>query len=204
MKRPLLWLLVGLGVGLYFLTSCPSGVPAVGADATVDWRAEPRQGATDREPFRIDDFQIHPRATFEIDGVVAASKRYFLDGFSALSPIDVVMTWGDLPTPEWHDAISYNQGGRFYLWVTRSRALDLAYIKDHSANMHLVPATANLAKAVKRLDRGDAVRIRGLLIDAHRDDGRRFKTSLTRTDDGAGGCEVIWVEELVADGELYR
>jgi len=36
----------------------------------------------------------------------------------------------------------------------------------------------------------------GTLVDATRDDGALWRTSLTRTDAGAGACEVLLVEHV--------
>jgi hypothetical protein len=35
-----------------------------------------------------------------------------------------------------------------------------------------------------------------MLVDAARDDGAGLRTSLTRTDSGAGACEVMLVETV--------
>jgi hypothetical protein len=40
------------------------------------------------------------------------------------------------------------------------------------------------------------VHLRGTLVDATRDDGAWLRTSLTRTDTGAGACEVMLVESF--------
>lgn len=171
------------------------------AARNVDWRREPVQEPTERAAFRYQDHEIRPRAEFEVDGVVARAERYRLDRFAKLSPVDVVMTWGNLP--EIDDRVTYSQGGRFYLW-TAERTVDRRRVETQSANMHLIPATRNLARAMGGLDRGDEVRISGLLVDADGPDGWRVRTSLSRHDTGAGGCEVIWVEELQVGPRLYR
>jgi hypothetical protein len=171
------------------------------ASRNVDWRRLPVQEPTERAPFRHEDHEIRPRARFEVDGVVARSERYWLDRFAELSPVDVVMTWGTLPEIE--DRVDYSQAGRFYLWIADG-TVDRRRVETQSANMHLIPATRNLARALSDVDRGDEVRIAGLLVDAEGPDGWRVKTSLTREDTGAGGCEVIWVEELQVGTRVYR
>jgi hypothetical protein len=100
--------------------------------------------------------------------------------------------------------VSYDQLTRYYFWHTGDGSLDLAYISSHSANMHMVPATANLSRGLKRVGTGDRVRIRGLLINLSREDGFVWKTSMTRLDTGPGACELIWVEELQRGNRLYH
>lgn len=174
----------------------------------VEWRAEPVQMDTDREPFPHfagrREFRLHPKAELEVAAVVAGTERYRFDELAPLAPVDAILTWGDLPDPSYADRISYDQMARFYLWSTRARDLDLRYVETHSANFHLLPANANLRRALLALDAGDEARLRGLLVDVREAGGRHWKTSLTREDTGAGACEVLWVEELQVGNRVYR
>jgi hypothetical protein len=43
---------------------------------------------------------------------------------------------------------------------------------------------------------GQVVHLTGTLVDATRDDGAWIRTSLTRSDSGAGACEVMLVESV--------
>jgi hypothetical protein len=43
---------------------------------------------------------------------------------------------------------------------------------------------------------GQVVHLTGLLVDGRRDDGSFINTSLTRSDTGAGACEVMLVERV--------
>jgi hypothetical protein len=43
---------------------------------------------------------------------------------------------------------------------------------------------------------GQVVTLSGLLVDGKRDDGAWIKSSLSRTDTGAGACEVLLVQDL--------
>jgi len=68
-------------------------------------------------------------------------------------------------------------------------------------------AKFRLRLAVSFLEAGDLVLLDGLLVDAEKTEGEVVRiqyTSLTRTDAGFGGCEVIYVERLIVDGEEYR
>ena len=43
---------------------------------------------------------------------------------------------------------------------------------------------------------GQVVHLTGLLVDGARDDGMTIRTSLTRTDSGAGACEFMLVQHV--------
>jgi hypothetical protein len=192
------------------LAGCGFALPAssVPAGDAVDWRGEPVQGETWRTPFswptRRGEVQVRPRAAFDISAVVAASESYSFDDGAFLSPVDLVMTWGLLPEEPYRSRVSYYQVTRYYFWRTRDPSLDLSYIATHSANMHMIPATRNLARALAHVGGGDRVRLRGLLVDVEGASGFRWQTSLSRQDTGPGACELVWVEELQRGHRLYR
>jgi len=192
------------------LAGCGFALPAasVPAGRAVDWRAEPVQEATERTlfvlPTRRGDVQVRPRAAFDVSAVVAAAEPYSFDDGAFLSPVDLVLTWGELPAAPYRDRVSYYQLTRYYFWRTRDAGLDLRYIATHSANMHMIPSTRNLVRALAHVGSGDRVRVRGLLVDVEAADGFRWQTSLSRDDTGPGACELVWVEELQRGSRLYR
>ncbi len=132
------------------------------------------------------------------------AEPYSIDGGAFLSPVDLVMTWGRLPEEPYRSRVSYYQLTRYYFWRTGDAGLDLRYIATHSANMHMIPSTRNLGRALAHLGRGDRVRVRGLLVDVSTAGGFRWATSLSRDDTGPGACELVWVEELQRGNRLYR
>lgn len=195
---------VVLLVGNSFL-SRPSGTPA---PRPVDWKADPVQEATDRKPFPFETkngpVTLHPQARFEVSAVVAGTERYWMDGGSFLCPIDLALIWGDLPEEPYKDEVTYGQMTRYYFWRTNSSELDLGYIQSHSSNMHLIPATENVKRALFSADEGDSVRLRGLLVDAEGENGFTWKSSTSRQDEGPGACELVFVEEAQVEGKVYR
>ena len=47
-----------------------------------------------------------------------------------------------------------------------------------------------------KIDDGDEVQINGWLVIVSLPNGDTARSSLTRTDSGDGGCEIIWVESI--------
>ena len=207
---PLLLAVTALGLAGSGLIGCGLALPAssVPAAAAIDWQTEPVQVETRRAPFvrltRRGEVRVQPRAAFDVSAVVAAAEPYSFDDGAFLSPVDLVLTWGELPREPYRSRVSYYQLTRYYFWRSRDVGLDGGYIATHSANMHLIPATNNLARALAHVGGGDLVRVRGLLVDVEAADGFRWRTSLTREDTGPGACELVWVEELQRGHRLYR
>lgn len=63
--------------------------------------------------------------------------------------------------------------------------------------MHMVPADAAVARALKRVRVGDVVTLDGYLIEADKPGGWKWRSSLTREDTGSGACELVYVRDIV-------
>jgi hypothetical protein len=205
LARRLSWLVIAL-LGLFWWIAARPMASTV-AEA-IPWHQEPRQAGTDSPPFAIETRRgtVHlvPRATLEMSAVVASRERYRLDASAFLSPLDLALAWGDAAAPEMRRRVRFYQGNRFCVWSTRDSSIDLARLSRQLANVHVIPANANLRRALLSARRGQPVRLAGLLVDARGENGFRWSTSLSREDTGAGSCEVMWVEELQIGRRLYR
>lgn len=181
---------------------------ASAAGDPIDWSGDPVQESTAREPFEIETRKgkvtLEPRASFDAAAVVASDEHYRFDDGAFLVPMDLVMTWGKLPEEPYKSKVSYGQLTRYYFWRTEATDLDLHYIQTHSANMHMIPADDNVRWALLSIWTHDRVRVRGLLVNAKRDDGFYWNSSITREDDGPGACELVWVEEIQIGRKVYR
>ena len=104
--------------------------------------------------------------------------------------------------------MSLSQGGRWYFYEWKADSpYQSDFIKEHSANVHIIPATENLKVAVIRLHRGEEVLLEGLLVNIDGNRGNNdywWHTSLSRRDSGDGSCELLYLQKLVFDGKEYR
>lgn len=169
---------------------------------------EPVQEGTAHDPFEKTygrrSYRITPRATYDVAARVGGTERYRSGASGSLLPWDFVLAWGAVTKePAWSH-ISITQTGRFYMWSTREASLDLGYIASHTANTHLLPGSSRVATALARVRRGDVVRLEGDLVDIDGPEGFAWKTSLTRTDTGAGACETLYVRALTIGTRVYR
>ena len=137
------------------------------------------------------------------------SKKFYRSGLQALiSPVDLVLAWGKVADAAQYKQITITQSGRwfFYRPGPGSTIAD-SYIGNHAANNHIVPANANVLRAIKAIHKGLAVSLKGYLVDAcWRRDGNDFtwRTSLTRTDSGNGACEVFYVHKVRIGDCVYQ
>jgi hypothetical protein len=149
-------------------------------------------------PFK--DATLHPLAKFEVTARVLSRDDYHFDEESDISPTDLALGWGRMSDSAVLRSIDIDQGGRFYSWRVREFPIPRREIETHSANMHMVPADATVARALKRVRVGDVVTIEGDLIEADKAGGWKWRSSMTRDDTGAGACELVYVKGIVIKG----
>lgn len=153
-------------------------------------------------------WSLTPKASYTITARLIRAKNYPLDWRLMPSPTDFALGWGDMSDPAADEWIRWSQSGRWYFYRYN---LDMPYtsdyLKDHSANVHLIPATPNLNNALSQIQEGDIVLLEGLLVDVNSylgDFQYWSTTSLTRTDSGAGGCEILYLQRLIVNALEYR
>jgi hypothetical protein len=145
--------------------------------------------------FRAGNATITPLAGFSVAARVLAREDYHLDRESDYAPTDLALGWGPMSAPGLAERLDVSQGARFYRyhWGGEGPPMAPDLIATHSANMHMVPANAEVARKLRLVHANDGVRLDGWLIRIDADDGWHWQSSLTREDSGAGACELLLV-----------
>lgn len=149
---------------------------------------------------------MYPRAEYQITGRVLVATAY--DDWQAhFVPIDVALGWGNLGDPAIDGWVQWQQSERWYYYRYQNlpwgEPNPAHYIRDHSANIHVIPATAEVETELRQLRRNDRVLMEGFLVDVEAiKDGQSltFRTSLSRNDSDANSCEIFYVQRLVREG----
>ena len=150
----------------------------------------------DASSFKFRGYTLEPMAEFTREARVLSRKFYANDRESELSPIDLALGWGPMSDSEVLQPFKFNQWGRWYRYKTSEWTIPKSDVIRHSANMHFIPSTPALKAKLESIVIGQIVHIEGALVNAHAEDGWSWKTSMSRKDDGAGSCEVIWLTSL--------
>ncbi|MCP3852291.1 MAG: hypothetical protein GY694_18950 [Gammaproteobacteria bacterium] len=156
----------------------------------------PIQSSTNADPFTYNKVKLYPQASFEVEAKVLAKENYSSDTESVVSPVDLALGWGRMSDESILDEISISQRRRFYYWHVDQFPIPRKEIEQHSANMHLIPANDDIAAEINRVQAGELVHFKGYLVNAKRDNGWHWNSSLTRNDTGSGACELVWVDEF--------
>jgi len=153
-------------------------------------------------------WELQPRAQIQIIGRVLSRQTYTRDWQSEISPLDLAIGWGELNDTEVDSWVKWRQSGRWYYYHWPNEApYDEKYLRTHSSNIHIVPATENLETILLKIRKDDRILLEGKLVDIEAtNESKRWgnTTSLTRTDSGNGACEILLVERLIWNGQEYH
>jgi len=210
----LLWSFLCLALLLlviYAVLSGPKGTPVSEPVIATEDPVQTLLPATDPIIWHDEESTWHiiPRATYRMAARVIKRKRYS-DEESSLIPWDLALGWGQISEPQMDEWISWSQSNRSLSaeWIgPLPLPFPEDYVRDHAANVHIIPATNNLLRALASLKVNDLVLLEGILVDVEGgrvDEPKVFRTSLTRSDLAPGGCELFYVERLVVDAREYR
>lgn len=160
---------------------------------------EPEQTpAADGATWRVKDYTITPLADYHIRARVLLTERYWMGREADLSPLDLTVGWRRLSDQKVLDRIVFTKQRRAFVYRPKDSdewPVPAAEIVSHTANMHLIPATPEVEAALKSFGEADIVDLSGQLVEVTAPDGWRWRSSLSRTDDGPHGCELMWVKQ---------
>lgn len=191
------YLLLGLA-GLIVVASWRHAHRPVAHEAGVLVPEAPVQESVDANPPSLEKngYTIKPLAKFALAARVLSRADYRWDTEAAVAPVDLALGWGRMSDTSVLDKIEISQSGRFYSWSVHEFPIPEREIIESSANMHLIPADRIVQREIERTRAGDVVAFDGYLVEVDGQNGYRWVSSLTRSDSGAGACELVWVEHF--------
>jgi len=146
--------------------------------------------------FPFKEFTITPLADFEIKAKVLSRENYSAGKEAELSPTDLALGWGRMSDKTVTEQLEIWQSGRWFRWKTQTLPIPRREIELHSANMHMLPQNEAVEEALKKVKRGDIVKIKGSLVKVDGKDGWHWVSSLSRSDTGNGACEVVFLKSI--------
>lgn len=190
------------------------GATPTGRDASpIDTSSDPVQVSLDPPPPATlrrggVDYVLTPKAHYVLGGIVLGTSSYHFDDKHALAPCDVAMCWGPLAKGRQYSQLHWSQSMRWYWWTyDDSFGHDNGWVARWSSNTHIIPADANLERAAKHLRVGRPAELEGDLVSVEWQAGearRWWNTSLGRTDQGDGSCEILYLTKVRQEGMVYE
>ena len=187
--KKLLALAILASTGWWFFREPPAtwrGIPA---------KADPVQSNTRLPaPFVHDGYTITPLARYSVTAVVLGRERYRNDRGAGLSPVDLALGWGPMSVASVINDLKISQSGRWYEYRWPNEPpLDPGLIATYSANTHCLPADVEVRRRLLEVKPHELATLEGYLVEIKGTDGYRWRSSLSRTDNGGGSCEVFWI-----------
>lgn len=144
---------------------------------------------------------------YTITAKVVSQHAYDLVWTNDFFDVDLGLIWGD-QVDRLEEQYTFYQDARWLFWRSSDHVSDAerAYITAHFGNVHTIPAEGNdeVGRALRSVRAGDLVSLSGYLVEVQ-DAGTNVvaRSSRSRTDTGAGACEVMWVDRIQIDDTLY-
>jgi hypothetical protein len=160
---------------------------------------EPRQSElTGRSWTLPGGYRVETLATFSMRGLVLHTMRYTDDRAADLMPVDFVLGWGPMSDQRVLDRLTFDQSYRMYSWTQHddSHIVPDREIIERSANMHMIPADDGVKAQLLAVKQGQIVSFEGELVQVTGPNRFFWRSSLSRTDSGPGGCELVRVRRL--------
>lgn len=152
--------------------------------------------------FSAKDYTFHGRARYDITARVLRKEIYRIDGGANLAPVDLGLGWGPMSDTRIVDQLEFSQMGRFLYWKPKDWGpfpLSVRETITHAAQVHAIPADADVERRLRRLRPGQVVTLHGMLVDVRGAQGFVWNTSLRRDDTGDGACEIMWIEKITLE-----
>ncbi|MEO1024246.1 MAG: hypothetical protein AAFX07_01670 [Pseudomonadota bacterium] len=141
--------------------------------------------------------QIEAIANFKIEARVLSAAKYRQGREAQVSQVDLALGWGKMATDSVLSKIDISQSGRFAsMRYDPTSGIGVNDIVHNSSNMHMIPSSNAVDKALRQVKKGQIVQIEGYLVNIRHADGWRWLTSTSRTDQGNGACEIILVTSI--------
>ncbi|HRP73912.1 MAG TPA: hypothetical protein PK743_14930, partial [Luteimonas sp.] len=169
-------LLLG-AIGWWFSPYSPrvpdAPAPAAGADidcplpSTAALVDGPRQtGLPDHQPpFQLEAGTLTPLAGFSVSARVLGRRDYASGREADFSPTDLALGWQRMREDDVLVRLDITQSGRWYRYRWRDGPpIPPREIVTSSANMHMIPSSPDVARALRQVRPDDRVRIDGWLV----------------------------------------
>ena len=131
--------------------------------------------------FAAKDHTFVATARYEITARVLRKEIYRIDGGADLAPVDLGLGWGAMSDTRVVDQLEFSQMGRFLYWKPKdwtSFPLSPSQTIAHAAQVHAIPADADIERKLRKLRPGQ-------VVHAVRLPGRRARTRRVRVEDVA-------------------
>jgi hypothetical protein len=179
--------------------------------------AEPTQKPLKRDPFGVAlndiHYRIEPLYDYDLHGLVVSYRHHDGDRMlhrlwnDHLNVADLCVVWGANASDLDLNAFEFWSGQFTCFFRTHDNVAWRRFDRSGISNNHLITEDGYLRDRIEKLRIGDQIHLQGWLASYSNESGFHRGTSTTRTDEGNGACETIYVtrfEILSSMGNAWR
>jgi hypothetical protein len=210
LRKYLFWILLSLLVISFFARNNFRAVSEIAPEILKDPLQTPL-AASSPIKFQANGYvyELQPLAQYDISAMLVHRLNYrtfSIYNFDKVFPFDLCMIWGDNLSKKSYKAptLSFSQDCRF-CWAQWHQPI--SFNLNQLSNNHLLMKDKRFERRIGFLVYGDQIRIKGKLVNVQArkiaggsswdsPSAVRWKTSTSRTDMGAGACEIIFIEDI--------
>ncbi|MHC8597898.1 hypothetical protein ACYVVU_06345 [Arenicellales bacterium IMCC55707] len=195
---------VALGVSFFQKDKLPG--PEFFSEAVL---SDPLQTPTDKASFQtqVNDqvYTITPLFNYHLSGVVVTDYEsgslgdiyHHRQWKDFLNVKDLCVVWGTNVQSDVFRKLRYSSGPWTCFFQIPDRQTGKQFRADQLSNNHILTDNIDLHRLIMRAAPGDEVRISGVLANyQNQATGFDRQTSISRTDNGNGACETIFVTDF--------
>lgn len=153
---------------------------------------------SNEEQFEFRGATLTKVARYLITGRVLSARRYHSGLEAKVSSVDLALGWSLLADSTIDGQLNFTQNDReLFYQSTGLIPLTTDQIAANSSNNHIIAANDSVEDTVEGLQKDDVVTLSGYLVNVKYGDDWHWDTSVSRTDEGDGACEIMFVTEVI-------
>jgi hypothetical protein len=150
-----------------------------------------------QKPFTFNGASLVPSKVIEAEVRILDKRRYFFDGLSHISPVDVVIGWDEMSDERNLNYIYHDLSDRIFETKISIPPIKLEAIHKQSDLWHLIPSDPSIDNKIKSLRRGNIIEIEGTIVQIETESGLIFNSPSSLLDSQNKKGFAIWVEQLI-------
>lgn len=191
---------------LYFLKN---GLPSQ-RELLPELMNDPVQTSVNKAPFQYTQkgvsYKVTPLYSYELYGLVVSQNdnEVWYSRFKKTDPSntkDYCVLWGkNLETNIYKEMKFRTEEFVCLAEFKENVPINISFSPENLSNNHLLTADENVYRAIRSASVGDQIHFKGYLVNYEVVDSKDQKfsrgTSVSRTDEGMGACETVYIEQF--------
>ena len=147
-------------------------------------------------PIQYQNNVLKPVVKFEGKVRILSKKLYLFDNRKKISPVDLLIGWGDMSDERNIDFINFHLEDRYFRMDFVKPPITKEEMFAQMDLLHIIPSDEELLKKSRGLRSGNIVNIEGLFVDVESGDTYNWSTELYNNDNTRLENIVLWVTKL--------